>query len=311
MENRAWAPIAVLVFIMAGVFAFYYLEKVDKANAEFQNAKLITEQAHESLRVRHEMVESRKKTAADHNAMLQKIQTSEARLKALEQTQADADKKQRSVEGDLKYWIGAMPSIRQKVWQAAAGAKLGDVTLQSGKSLKNAEIRKVEQRSISIIHSEGIGTIALDDLPKDLIARFDLGDSSLVRQFEQFQESLAEKPKNAAPVAPAAPAAAPSASGMSAMDEVRLKDLKFRQADLQSKISASRQNKNNWDDQASRISSQISDSKSRGVPTTRLREDYQKAQAQAQANAAAVLTFEAELRKILVELDILSAKQSR
>lgn len=311
MENKAWAPILVLLFIMSGVFAFYYLEKVDKANADFQNAKLITDQAHESLRARHEMMESRKKLAADHNAMLQKIQVAETRQKTLEQTQADADKKQRSVEGDLKYWIGAMPSIRQKIWQAASGAKLGDITLQNGKSLKNAVIRKVEEKSISIIHSEGIGTIPFDDLPKDLTARFDLGDNSLVTQFAQFQESLAEKPETAAQVAHAAPASAPSAPGMSAMDEVRLKDLKFRQADLQSKISASRQNKNNWDDQASRISSQISDSKSRGVPTTRLREDYQKAQAQSQANAAAVLTFEAELRKILVELDVLNAKQSR
>lgn len=310
MENKAWAPILVLVFIMAGVFAFYYLEKVDKANADFQNSKLITDQAHESLRVRHEMLESRKKLAADHNAMLQKIQVAENRLKTLEQTQADADKKQRSVEGDLKYWIGAMPAIRQKVWQTASGAKLGDVTLQSGKSLKNAEIRKVDDKSISLIHSEGIGTITLDELPKDLIARFDLGDSSLVRQFAQFQESLEEKSKSTAPVVQTAPAAAtPSASGMSAMDEVKFKDLKFRQADLQSKISAAEQSKINWDTQAARIYYQISDSKSRGVPTTRLREEYQKAQAQAQASAAAVLSYQADLRKIETEIDLLSAKK--
>jgi hypothetical protein len=311
MENRAWAPIIVLALIMSGVFAFYYLEKVDKANADFQNAKLITDQAHESLRTRHEMAESRKKLAASYNTMLQKIQAAETRLKSLEQIQADADKKQRSVEGELKYWIGAMPGIRQKVWQAAAGAKLGDLVLQSGKTLKNAEIRKVEEQSISFIHSEGIGTIALDELPKELIARFDLGDASMGRQFAQFQESLAEKPKTAPVVTQTAPAAAPASSGMSAMDEVKLKDLKFRVADLQSKVSAARQNKINWDSQASRISGQISESKSRGVPTTRLREDYQNAQAQAQANAAAVLNYEAELRKVQVELDLLSSKQSR
>lgn len=309
METRAWAPITVLAFIMAGVFAFYYLEKVDKANADFQNSKLITEQAHESLRVRHEMVEARKKIAADHNAMLQKIQSAEARMKTLEQTQADADKKQRSVEGDLKYWIGAMPAIRQKVWQAAASSKLGDVTLQSGKILINAEIRKVEDDSISFIHSEGIGSITLESLPKDLIARFDLGGSSLVRQFAQFQESLVEKPKDAAPAVQAATAAAAAPSpGMSDMDKLKLKDLMFRQADLQSKISAAEQNKINWDSQATRISYEISNNKSRGVPTTKLREDYQKAQAQTSANAAAVQSYQADLRKVAIEISLLNNK---
>ncbi len=309
MENKAWAPILVLVFIMMAVFAFYYLEKVDKANTDFQNSKFITDQAHESLRLRHQMLESRKKLAADHNAMVQKIQASEARLKNLEQTQADADKKQRSVEGDLKYWIGAMPSIRQKVWQTASGAKLGDVALQSGKSLKNAEIRKVDEKSISFIHSEGIGTISLEDLPKDLIARFDLGDNSLVRQFEHFQQSLDEKPKKTAPVVQAAPAA--TSSGMSAADEIRFKDLKFRQADLQSKIAAAQQNKTSWANQVTRISSQISDNKYRGVPTTKLREEQQNAQAQASANAAAVLSYQADLRKVETEIDLLSAKKTR
>lgn len=116
MEARAWPPIIVLLVVIVGAFGFYYLDKVDKANADYQNAKHITQQAHEGLRGRHEMLEVRRKIASQRDAMQQKIQAVEARLAVHEKSLADADKKQRVIEGDLKYWRDAMPSIRQKVW---------------------------------------------------------------------------------------------------------------------------------------------------------------------------------------------------
>lgn len=302
METRAWAPIIVLLIVIVGAFGFHYLDKVDKANADYQNAKHITQQAHEGPRGRHEMMEVRRKIASQHDAIQQRIRTAETRLAAQEKAMEEADKKQRTIEGDLKYWREAMPSIRQKVWQAAAGNKIGDVALLSGKTLKNVEIRRVEETAVSLSHSDGIGTVGLDELPRDLVAKFDLGDMSLVRQFEQLNESLMVKPQNT--ITDESAAKMPRA-GEPVVDEAKLKALKIKEADMLSKISAAKQAKASWDRQVFRIYEQINDSKNRGVPTTRLRDEYQKVQAQASASAAVVLGYEAELRKIKAALDIL------
>lgn len=160
----------------------------------------------------------------------------------------------------------------------------------------------MEESSISINHSDGISTVNLDEVPKNLVAMFDLGDTSLVRQFEQLHESLSVKPQNAAPEEPVAKM--PSAGGV-VVDEAKLKNLRFKQADLESKIAAAKHAKSSWDAQVLRMQMQISDSKNRGVPTTRLRDEYQQAQSQASASAAAVLGYEADLRKVKTALDLL------
>ncbi len=83
MENtKVWAPIVVLGIILVGFFCFSYLEKVDKANASFQNSQLITEQAHQSLVARQQMLESRGRSAAENQTAVQRLKSADDRLKA-------------------------------------------------------------------------------------------------------------------------------------------------------------------------------------------------------------------------------------
>ena len=311
MENtKVWAPIVVLGIILVGFFCFSYFEKVDKANASFQNSQLITEQAHQSLVTRQQMLEARGRSAAENQTAVQRLKSADDRLKAAEQLMADADKKQRQTEGDMNYLVGAMPTIRQKAWEAAIGTEFAELKLENGKVLKSAKIRKVADDSVTFIHAEGIGSIPIADLPKELQSRFDLGESSLLRRLEQLAESLVakveKKPLLSAPPSPSS--SPPAASGMSEADAKRYKELKFREADLQAKLAAAKQNQQNWQTHLQRLTTEISNAKERGVPTTGLREDYQKASGSAAASLSGIQAIDADLRKVQAEIDILKVR---
>ena len=311
MENtKVWAPIVVLGIILVGFFCFSYFEKVDKANASFLNSQLITEQAHQSLVARQQMLESRGRSAADNQTAVQRLKSADDRLKAAEQLMVDADKKQRQTEGDMNYLVRAMPTIRQKAWEAAIGTEFTELILENGKVLKSAKIRKVADDFVTFIHAEGIGSIQIADLPKELQSRFDLGESSLMRRLKQLADSLLakleKKPIVSAPPSPSL--SPPAASAMSEADAKRYKELKFREADLQAKLAAAKQNHWNWQTHLQRLTAEISNAKERGVPTTAFREDYQKASGSAAASLSGIQVIDADLRKVQAEIDLLKVR---
>lgn len=309
MENtKVWAPVIVLGLFLAGFFVYTYFEKVDKANVEFQNAKLITAQAQDSLTGRQQMLEYRQKLAVQNQAALKRVQNAEARVKTAEELQANADKKQRLIEGDLKYWLVAMPTAIQKTREAAIGTEFPELTLQSGKVLKSAKIRKVEEGSVSIIHAEGVGSIDAAELLPELQKKLDLGQAPLLMRLKQVQDSLADKTIVADQPPQAASPAPQTQSGSKSVEDAKLKALKYRESDLQTKLNAAQLNMRNWQAHLQSISTQISSNQARGVPTSKLRDDYQSASAQAAAAQAGIVMIEGDLKKIQVEIDLLNKR---
>lgn len=82
----------------------------------------------------------------------------------------------------------------EKVRADAVGCELAEVVLLNGTIFKNAKIRKVDDSSISFFHSTGISTVQVEQVPSDLVEKFDMGSRSLVVQLEQLEASLGNAP---------------------------------------------------------------------------------------------------------------------
>ena len=184
MENgRYWPPIIVLFLAVACLFGFRYMEQIDAANAAVVDTKLALRQAKESL-------EGRKEVWAIVDAAAQKLILSQQKHKDANQFQTEADKKQRLVEGDLRYTITSLKSAVEKVRADAVGYEISEVVLLNGTIFKDAKIRKVDDNSISFFHSTGISSVQIEQIPQELVEKFDMGPRSLVVQLEQLEASL-------------------------------------------------------------------------------------------------------------------------
>jgi len=182
-DGRYWPPIIILSLVIVGLFGFRYTEQLDAANNAFVDSKLVLKQAKESLEGRKELW-----TIVDTAA--QKLILSQQKQKDAEAFQIDADKKQRLVEGDLRYTITSLKEAVEKVRADAVGCELSEVVLLNGTIFRNAKIRKVDDSSISFFHSTGISSVQIDLIPQDLVEKFDMGPRSLVTQLEQLETSL-------------------------------------------------------------------------------------------------------------------------
>ena len=177
MENGGfWAPLIILILAVAGMFGFRYLEQLDAATAALVDTKLVLKQTQESLAGRKEMW-------AIVDAAAQKL--AKARL-----VQDEADKKQRLVEGDLRYTVKSFKAAVDKVRTDALGCEIPEIALLNGTFFKAAKIRKMDNTSMTFLHSNGISTVQIDQLPQDLVEKFDMGARSLVNQLDQLEASM-------------------------------------------------------------------------------------------------------------------------
>jgi hypothetical protein len=94
---------------------------------------------------------------------------------------------------------------RRKVWSAAVGEKLGDLTLQSGKVYVNAIISRVTDVGLEIQHESGIARIQGPDLDQKLQDRFQWDDDERTSRLKQENDIQNSKPEDVAG-ADAAPA---------------------------------------------------------------------------------------------------------
>lgn len=182
-DGRFWPPILVLLLVVGSLFAFRYMEQVDVANGALVDAKLALEQTKESLAGRREMWKA-------VEAASLKLSRAQQKTKEAATIQNEADKKERLVEGDLKYTIKSFKEAVEKVRADAVGTDIPELVLLNGKTLKGAKIRKAESASISFLHAEGISSASVNDLPRDLVDKFDMGTSSITVQLEQLESNI-------------------------------------------------------------------------------------------------------------------------
>lgn len=319
---RLWAPITVLMFMLAGFFCYSYLEKVDKANGLFQTVKLTTQQAQDSLAGRLKVLEVRQRIAKENSSLKQKLHAAEARLKSAEDTIAGINARQLQAKADVEGLIEWLTKSRSKFRDELQSGPPADMTLSSGRVFVSAQIRKIDQDTISIGHADGISSVTAKDLSEVLVAKLDLGDNSLLSRLQQFHASVsgmapateAAKTSTKAVVVRSSSGPALQAAPVHKMalaDEARLAALERRQSELQDRMKIVKQNEQASLQAKTNLSYQIEIQKARGVPTTRLQEQLQEAKVAAEIATADLQTMRAELDNIALEISQLSGKDRK
>jgi len=314
---KVWTPLILLAILVGGIFLFRHLDLVDKANADFITAREVLKMAEESLVSRTNHLEGMSKAmtkAKEHLASAEKEYLgAQQSFEKADASLADAEKLRRQVEGDLSYLVNSLPAAVEKVRSSAIGTTLPSVTLGDGKQLKQAQIKKVEDNGISFIHSEGFGIVPVENLPVDLVQKYDLGPGSLLKQADKLkQEAGTITGKSTDAENAASPSRVindtafkvtnqPAPKASTGIDESKIKKIDLRLAEVTAQINAALRNKSGWADTADNYARQVSDAGFRGVPTTKLREAESNARNQITLIVQQINQLEAEYRRLEVE----------
>lgn len=295
---KLWIPIIGIFLAVGGLFTFRHFELVDKANAEMLTARLYLEQAQQSL-------EARSTSWNNLNAALIDFTAAKTRLDKSTSGKDIADSKQRLVEGDLAYLVKSMPGIVEKVRTAAIGTTLTEVVLNDSKVLKNAQIKKIEETGMSFIHSEGFGSVPLDNLPAALVEQFDLGPNSLVKRIKKLDEFIKDPSAAGKSTSISEPAPVPAAtkSAAASVIEAKLKTIRLRLAEMDAQALTLSTNMESWERNANSYAEQAASAAGRGVPTVKFRTEEQKARAQVAQIKQQLLVLYADYKKLKVEED--------
>lgn len=311
---KIWIPLLVLAALVGGSFAYRHLDMVDKANAAYILSRDSLKVLEDNLAARKVQWETAVTQLNDAKAKFAAAQAVEAKAKAIAD---EAASKQRKTESEIRYMAGSLAAQVEKVRSADIGTVLPAVTLNDGKRLSNAQIKKIEPAGISFIHADGTGLTPVDKLPAELLEKYDLNANGLVEQVKQLEaemnDAITSKNKKKTVVATTAPAA-PIPSTNSANDAKKaaaaekLKSVQFKIAEITTKINALGRTADQWNSAVQSAASAVSDAKYRGVPSTRYAQAEANARAQYGLCMQQMSELEAEYRKLKVEEKHLKAE---
>lgn len=184
---RVWPPFFVILLIVSGFFVFNYFEKVDRANESLQTSRLYFQQSKQSLDARKQTIATREFALAQSHLPAAQLHAAEARLAASAEKQLKADSNQQIIEGELRNQIASMKLTSQRVQNDLLKSDFPELMLSSGRLLKNVRLRKNDSGTFSFTHSEGLGSCSLDELPRELVEKMDLGPRSILKRLQDLQ----------------------------------------------------------------------------------------------------------------------------
>lgn len=197
-DSKAWVFLVIFTIVVGVGYGAHYLSSVDSANATLLESRNKLAGVNEILVQRKSLWADLEKTG---NLIRQEMAQNEVLLKAKDVL----DKRHQSVESGLSKAVTEMKAAVEKNRAAAAGTDLGDLTLNNGRILRGAKIRKLEESGVALAYADGIGTIPLSDMPENLIAKYDFGPNAVMPGVIKAQTTfLAQPPITLSDTTPAA-----------------------------------------------------------------------------------------------------------
>ena len=299
-ESKVWIILSLVAVLISFGYGVHYLNSVDEANLALQESK-------SKLTDMHELLFHRKKDWNDREVAVAKVQAETDKNATLLKAKEILNKRYHQAESDLKYVLESMQSSVEKVRANAAGTELGELTLANGKVLRTVKVRKVDDAGISLIHADGIGTIAVDQLTENLNVRFDLGPNALIPVIEQALTSFLSKPADEdakpEPVINTPNPATQTKPATGAVDDSKVKKIKLRMAELDSRISSFTASADQYQNAAASHQALAANALTRGQPTTRHKENANDNLAQAAAIERQLAVLREERKKLNIELE--------
>jgi hypothetical protein len=305
---KVWTPLILLAILIGGIFLYRHLDLVDRANEAYITTRDTLHTAEESLRVRQTQWDGVSKAVGEARTKL--AAATEKHAKAAT-TNAEADKLQQKVESELNYLINSFAGSVEKVRSDALGTRLPSLVLADGKTLTNAQFKKIDDSGISFIHDGGFGTVPLSNLPNHIVEQFDIGPSSIINKARELKAEAARTPtadKTEVQPPPTAVTAMPEPAhastppkASSSEDLEKLKKIQIKMATVEAQIKAVAANKENWETAATRAAEMALEANYRGTPTSRHRADEANARLQINLCVQQTAQLEGELGRLRVE----------
>lgn len=178
-----WKLSIYLTIIGSAYSGWQYYSNVQKARVDVAQ---LTDQLNQS----REFLQYQKQSWDKIEAARARLAEATAKKSALLQKKEELEVKSRSLEGEFKYLVKSTAEAVEKARVGGVNLTYPEVKLTDGKILKDAKIRKVEDRQISFIHTDGIGSIPYDLLPDELRTKFDMGNSSLAVELATLENNI-------------------------------------------------------------------------------------------------------------------------
>lgn len=311
--TKFWPPIVILALLVGGIFLYRHLDIVDRANADYLEAR-------DSLATMEEAAAHRQKQWEDITKAVEQARAKLAVAKALHEKATEIDNKavslKHKLESDLNYLVTTFPGLIEKVRSDALGVSLPSVTLADGKMLSNAQIKKIDDNGIAFIHDSGFGTVPMTSLPVDLIEKFDIGPNSITKRAQELKLEAARAPapsntsdsitppndtRTAKNEIMTSTTQSVSSRSVNVKADEKLKALRIKIATMQAQIRAAAANKVNWETVATRAAEMAAEAKLRGTPTSKFRAEEANARTQINLCVQQAAQFESELARLQIE----------
>ncbi|MCF7789859.1 MAG: hypothetical protein K9N47_27295 [Prosthecobacter sp.] len=165
----------ILLLLGAIGGAFYGIDcyqKIDQAKTELQELKPELSQTQDALSFNKDAWEK-------YEALKSKADQAAAQTAALKQQKESGENKLKAALQEFTALATAMKAAVDKARSNDATLAFPEIKLADGRVLKDAKVRKIDETQVSLMHSEGIGSVPVAQLPPSLLEQLDLGPTSL------------------------------------------------------------------------------------------------------------------------------------
>lgn len=298
-ENNRWIFLILVVAIVGAGYSAHYLSVVDSANLALQESK-------SKLTSMHELIGQRRTAWGELQKSISINREQQEKYGALVKAKEILVAKSSKIEADFKSMSSTIKVAVERFRNDAPGQVIGDMTLTNGKMLRDVKIRKVDESGAAVIHADGIGTITVDLLPSSFVEKYDLGESTLQLALTEAEQTFLGKndaaTKTKAVAATAKTSMTPSAP-TKVVDDAKVKDLKLKIASLLSRIEASENSIQRYNEVIAQHQTLASEAQAKGRPSSMHFANASKTQAQLNQIQNQIAAMREERRKLEVELE--------
>ncbi len=181
--------VKILLFLAAVGGAFYGADcyrKIENAKSELTDLRPAVSQTKEALAYSKDAWEK-------YEALKIKADQAAATTAALKQQRESGENKLKAALEQFTALATATNEAVNKVRTGEASLAFPEIKLTDGRILKDAKVRKVEETQVSFMHSEGIGSVPVAQLPASVLEQLDLGNSSLTTAMDITAAGLMAK----------------------------------------------------------------------------------------------------------------------
>ncbi len=176
-----------IILLLAAIGGAFYgadcYHKIDQAKSELLQLKPELSQTQEFLSFSRNAWEK-------YEALKIKADQAAAKTSSLKQQKENGEKKLKAALEEFTVLAAAMNDSVNKVRTNDARLAFPEIKLADGRVLKDAKVRKVEETQVSFMHSAGIGSAPVAQLPPLLLEQLDLGTTSLTTAMDIMAADL-------------------------------------------------------------------------------------------------------------------------